>query len=68
MPPLLRCIIGATALVPERMQVPDGSVVMGSPGKVVKVLSAENQAAIKLSAAMYVQNKERFRAGLVGPG
>ena len=37
------CIIGAHALITEGKEIPDGSLVMGSPGKVVKELSPEQQ-------------------------
>ncbi|MBN0252751.1 gamma carbonic anhydrase family protein, partial [Pseudomonas aeruginosa] len=33
------CIIGANALIPEGKEIPDGSLVIGSPGKVVRELS-----------------------------
>ena len=58
------CIVGANALVPERMKVPDGCVVMGSPARIVKVMGMEKREGLKLSAAGYVRNKDRFRAGL----
>lgn len=35
------CIIGAHALVTENMVVPDGSMVLGTPGKIVKTLDAD---------------------------
>ena len=58
------CLIGAGALVTEGKVIPDGSLVMGAPGRVVREL---NQAAInglKASALNYQQNAARFRAGL----
>ncbi|THD74872.1 gamma carbonic anhydrase family protein [Thalassobius vesicularis] len=58
------CLIGAGALVTENKVIPDGSLVMGSPGKVVREL---DEAAIKrltLSALGYQANARRFRAGL----
>ena len=61
---LRRCIVGANALVPERMVIPDGSVVMGAPAKVVKTLPKEKQDALLGSAGHYVQNQRRFRSGL----
>lgn len=42
------CLIGANALVTEGMEVPDGSLVLGSPAKVVKPLG---DAAVKMIAA-----------------
>lgn len=58
------CLIGAGALVTEGKDIPDGSLVMGSPGKVVRVLDAEAQAKLLLSAKGYRLNAERFRRGL----
>ena len=49
-------IIGANALVPGGMQVPAGSLVLGTPGKVVKMLSSEERAALKGWAQKYVEN------------
>ncbi|MEY4697265.1 MAG: hypothetical protein RIT14_1693 [Pseudomonadota bacterium] len=58
------CLIGACALITEGKDIPDGSLVMGSPGKVVRLLDAEAQARLLLSAAGYARNAARFRAGL----
>ncbi len=49
-------IIGANALVPGGMQVPPGSLVLGTPGKVVKMLSPEERAGLKQWAQKYVEN------------
>lgn len=58
------CLVGAHSLVPEGKQIPDGSLVMGSPGKVVKSLTAEQIEGLKLSAAHYTENADRFRRDL----
>ena len=58
------CIIGANSLIPEGKEIPDGSLVMGSPGKVVKTLSDQQKKMLELSAAHYVQNAKRFREEL----
>jgi carbonic anhydrase/acetyltransferase-like protein (isoleucine patch superfamily) len=58
------CLIGAGALVTEGKEIPDGSLVMGSPGRVMRVLDAEAQARLLKSAAGYRANAARFRAGL----
>ncbi|MCL4137173.1 UNVERIFIED_CONTAM: hypothetical protein GTU68_019591 [Idotea baltica] len=50
------CIIGAHALIPEGKTIPDNSLVMGAPGKVVKELSAQQTMLIKGSALHYVEN------------
>ena len=59
------CLIGACALVTEGKEIPDGSLVMGSPGKVVRLLDLAAQAKLLLSAEGYQRNARRFRAGLV---
>jgi carbonic anhydrase/acetyltransferase-like protein (isoleucine patch superfamily) len=58
------CIVGAGALVTEGKEFPDGSMVLGSPAKVVRELSVDQQAALKMSALHYVENAHRFRHGL----
>lgn len=58
------CIIGANALVTENMVIPDGSLVVGSPAKVKRELSAEQQKMLELQSQHYVENGRRFKAGL----
>lgn len=58
------CVIGANALVTENMQIPDGSVVMGSPGKVVKTLSESQKVMLEKSAEHYVINAKHFANNL----
>lgn len=47
------CIIGASTLVTEKMVIPDGSLVLGSPGKVVRQLTDEQIAGLALSGEHY---------------
>ncbi|WP_164243154.1 gamma carbonic anhydrase family protein, partial [Stenotrophomonas maltophilia] len=56
------CIIGANALIPEGKEIPDGSLVMGSPGKVVRELSEPQKKMLEASAAHYVHNARRYAA------
>ena len=58
------CLIGAGALITEGKQIPDFSLVMGAPGKVVRQLDAAAQAGLLDSAAHYRDNARRFAAGL----
>lgn len=58
------CLIGAGALITEGKEIPDFSLVMGSPGKVVRPLDAEAQARLLRSAEGYRANAARFRAEL----
>jgi carbonic anhydrase/acetyltransferase-like protein (isoleucine patch superfamily) len=56
------CIIGAHALVTENMDVPDYSMVLGVPGKVVKTLPPEAIERMKLGAAFYVHEAMQYLA------
>ncbi|HTN63876.1 MAG TPA: gamma carbonic anhydrase family protein [Devosia sp.] len=58
------CLIGAGALITEGKVIPDGSLVMGAPGKVIRQLDAEAIARLTRSAEGYVRNGRRFAAGL----
>lgn len=58
------CIIGANALIPEGKEIPDNSLVMGSPGKVVKEISEMQAMRIQLGALHYVENFKRYREHL----
>ena len=58
------CLVGAGALVTEGKEFPDGSLIVGSPAKVVRQLTPEQIAGLQRSAEHYVQNARRFRAGL----
>lgn len=58
------CLIGANSLVTENKEIPDGSLVMGSPARVVKTLSPEQQAELVKSAETYVRNFKHFKAGM----
>lgn len=55
-----RCLIGANALVTAGTQIPDGSLVLGSPAKVKAMLSDEQQAAMAMGAAHYIDNAKYF--------
>ena len=55
-----RSIIGAGALVTGGTIIPPGSLVLGSPAKVVKILSIEEQLKIKDWALKYVDQSRKF--------
>jgi carbonic anhydrase/acetyltransferase-like protein (isoleucine patch superfamily) len=55
------CIVAAGALVPPGHEIPDGSVVMGSPAKFVRWVSAMDLAMIGQAAAHYRDRIERYR-------
>ena len=52
--------IGANALIPEGMEVPDGSMVVGSPGKIKRELNDSQKKMLEMSAQHYVQNAARY--------
>ena len=54
------CLIGAGALITEGKEIPDGSLVLGSPGKVVRSLSLLEKGKLALSANLYVSNAKRY--------
>ncbi|RWR04980.1 gamma carbonic anhydrase family protein [Paenirhodobacter populi] len=58
------CLIGAGALVTEGKEIPDGALVMGAPGRVVRMLDAAAQEKLRQSAAHYRANAARFARGL----
>ena len=58
------CLIGAGALITEGKDIPEGSLVVGAPGKVVRTLGEDDIARLARSAAHYVANARRFAAGL----
>jgi carbonic anhydrase/acetyltransferase-like protein (isoleucine patch superfamily) len=58
------CLIGANTLITEGKVIPDNSLVIGSPGKVVRILSKEEIAALQANAASYVRNLERYLTAL----
>ncbi|MER8478327.1 gamma carbonic anhydrase family protein, partial [Mesorhizobium sp. M1163] len=57
-------LVGAGALVTEGKQFPDNSLIVGSPARVVRTLDEAAIARLRASAANYVANGRRFRAGL----
>ncbi|MEI4262433.1 gamma carbonic anhydrase family protein [Roseovarius sp. D0-M9] len=60
------CLIGAGALITEGKEIPDGSLVMGAPGKVIRQLDSAAIEGLRESARHYQQNMRRYRTGLTG--
>lgn len=56
-----RSIIGANALVTLGMKIPPGSLVLGSPAKIVRSLTVDQQKEIAQWAWRYVETSKRFR-------
>jgi carbonic anhydrase/acetyltransferase-like protein (isoleucine patch superfamily) len=57
-------IVGAGSLVTEGKEFPDGALIVGSPAKVVRMLTPEQIARLAMSAAHYVANAQRHRSSL----
>jgi carbonic anhydrase/acetyltransferase-like protein (isoleucine patch superfamily) len=55
------CLVGAGSVVTEGKEFPDGSMILGSPAKVVRQLTPEQLQELRLSAQNYVSNAQRFR-------
>lgn len=58
------CLIGANCLITEGKEIPDNSLVMGAPGKVVRELSPEQAARMAYGSQHYVENWKRYRREL----
>ena len=58
------CLIGANTLIAEGKEIPPRSMVLGSPGKIIRQLSDEDVARFGGAAGRYVKNWKRFAAGL----
>jgi carbonic anhydrase/acetyltransferase-like protein (isoleucine patch superfamily) len=58
------CLVGAGSLVTEGKEFPDGSMILGSPAKVVRPLSAEQIEGLQRIADGYVEKARHYRSGL----
>lgn len=58
------CLIGANSFIGEGKEIPDNSMVLGAPGRVVRELDEGMAAILKASAQHYVENWRRYKAGL----
>ena len=55
------CIIGAKALVAENKKIPDNSLVIGAPGKIIRQVTKVEIQLIKENAIRYQQNWKKYR-------
>lgn len=62
------CVVGAGALVTERISVPPKSLILGSPAKVKRPVTAAELAWIRESANNYVEYARQYRADPLKPG
>ncbi len=58
------CLVGANSLVTEGKQFEDGSMILGAPARVARKLNDMELSGLKMSAAGYVHNHQRFREKL----
>jgi carbonic anhydrase/acetyltransferase-like protein (isoleucine patch superfamily) len=58
------CLVGAGALVTAGKAFPDGSLIVGSPAKVLRALTPEEIERLHWSARHYIDNARRHRLGL----
>ena len=58
------CLVGAGSLVTEGKEFADGSLIVGSPARVVRQLSPEQIEGLRHSAQHYVNNASLYRTGL----
>lgn len=59
------CLIGANTLIPEGKVIPDRSLVVGSPGRILRTLTDEEVAGLRGTAAHYVENWQMYRDTLL---
>jgi len=60
------CLVGAGSLIPERKTYPDGVLIMGTPGKVVRELSPQEIQGLQFNVQFYQQNAKRYLAQGLG--
>ena len=58
------CIIGANSLITENKEIPDRSLVMGSPGKIIREVTDEEIKSVKENGKRYVNNWKNFEKNL----
>lgn len=58
------CLIGANSLIPEGKNIPDRSLVVGSPGRVIRELTDGEVAMVRGIAQHYVDNAARYQQAL----
>ena len=58
------CIVGAGAIVTERKEFPDGSMILGAPARLVRPLRPDEIARLRDNAEVYVRRAAQFKAQL----
>jgi carbonic anhydrase/acetyltransferase-like protein (isoleucine patch superfamily) len=62
------CLVGAGTLIPEGKTYPDGVLILGTPGRVVRELKPEEIARLGDNADHYVERVLQYRAGFAADG
>ena len=60
-----KCIVGAKSLITENKQIPDNSLVMGSPGKIIRQVTDEEIKATLKNAIRYQNNWKKYSQSIV---
>jgi len=58
------CLVGAGALVTEGKEFPDNALIIGTPAKMVRLLTDDEVANLQRAAASYVQRGQDFKTSL----
>ena len=58
------CLVGAGALITEGKRFEPGSLIVGAPARVIRPLTAEEKAAIRVSAALYADKAAHYARAL----
>ena len=58
------CLVGAGALITEGKRFEEGGLIVGSPARLVRPLTDEEKAALRLSASHYAEKAARYASGL----
>jgi carbonic anhydrase/acetyltransferase-like protein (isoleucine patch superfamily) len=62
------CLVGAGALVTERKEFPDNSLIVGTPAKVLRSLTEQDIAGMHKNAAEYVARGQLYKTSLTKIG
>src|SRR5690606_36227045 len=58
------CLVGAQALITEGKEYPDGMLIVGSPARAIRPLTAQELERIAGNRQRYIERVRRYRAGL----
>jgi len=58
------CLVGANALITEGKRFEEGGLIVGAPARLIRRLTEQERAALRLSAAHYAEKAARYAAGL----